>query len=282
MCELFGVSSRKRVIINDYLKKFYSHSDEHPHGWGLALKEDNKISIEKQPVKASESEYLKQLLENEIIVDHAFAHIRLATIGLTNLYNCHPFSKKDNYERTWTLIHNGTIFKYEPLDYYIKLQTGETDSERILLYVVDKINEEQNDKKRQLTSKECFHLIDSITSELSENNKLNYMLFNCEILFVHANYKDSLYYLQSEDSFFISTRPLSDEKWKLLPINRVYGIKEEKIIYYGIQHKHEYELTEENYNLIIKQLSPELRQNIKIDFDDSNYIKEYKSGSKLE
>ena len=37
MCEIFGFSSSKEEELNDYLKEFYSHCEEHPHGWGLAI-----------------------------------------------------------------------------------------------------------------------------------------------------------------------------------------------------------------------------------------------------
>lgn len=42
MCEIFGVSSKTRVDINEYLKVFFSHSNKHPHGWGLACMEGAK------------------------------------------------------------------------------------------------------------------------------------------------------------------------------------------------------------------------------------------------
>ena len=59
MCQLFGFSSKIPVRINDYLKEFYSHSEEHPHGWGLACMDGKEVMIEKEPVKASVSQYLK-------------------------------------------------------------------------------------------------------------------------------------------------------------------------------------------------------------------------------
>ncbi|MGN1030656.1 MAG: class II glutamine amidotransferase, partial [Butyricicoccaceae bacterium] len=58
MCELFGFSSAEPVAINDWLKEFYTHSDQHPHGWGLALLNGHEASIEKEPVQATKSRYL--------------------------------------------------------------------------------------------------------------------------------------------------------------------------------------------------------------------------------
>ena len=118
MCQLFGFSSKIPVRINDYLKEFYSHSEEHPHGWGLACMDGKEVMIEKEPVKASVSQYLKARLTVPVQVKNAFAHIRYATIGNVDYKNSHPYTGKDRSGRRWTLIHNGTIFDYPPLNKY--------------------------------------------------------------------------------------------------------------------------------------------------------------------
>ena len=139
MCELFAVNSKNKVKINDSLKEFYSHSVNHPHGWGLAIMDGKKVGIEKEPMQASKSHYLKERLKKSIEVKNAFAHIRYATIGNVEFKNCHPYSEEDNTGRRWTLIHNGTIFQYEPLNVYVKEQSGDTDSERILMHIINQI-----------------------------------------------------------------------------------------------------------------------------------------------
>lgn len=275
MCELFGISSKRCILINQYLEQFYSHCNEHPHGWGLAIMQENQSIIEKQPKKACESEELKNILSRPIIVEHAFAHIRLATMGYTDTFNCHPFSRIDNAGRTWTLIHNGTIFKYEALDKYISKQIGETDSERVLLYIIDQINDYQDELERALNPDECFQLLEEIITELAQGNKLNIMIFNGEFMYIHANYKESLYYLKKEDTIFVSTRPLSTEEWKEFPINKLIGIKNSEIIYTGKEHGYEYTITEEHFNFILNHVSPELKQNLLNNFGDLNYAKEY-------
>ena len=275
MCELFGISSKRCIRINDYLNQFYSHCEQHPHGWGLAIMQQNQSIIEKQPVKACQSKELQNILKNPIIVEHAFAHIRLATMGYTDSFNCHPFTKIDNAGRTWTLIHNGTIFKYEPLNRYISNQLGETDSERILLFIIDKINEAQDYKNAPLDENECFHMIEGIIRDLSEGNKLNLMIFNGEFMYIHANYKKSLYSLKAHDSIFLSTKPLSNEKWEEFPINQVISLKNGEVYKRGKPHNHEYEITEENFNYILEHLDPELKNSLINKFGDLNYAKEY-------
>ena len=137
MCELLGVTAGRKIRINGFLETFFSHSAEHGNGWGLALTCENKFSIEREPIKASDSSYLKSRLKEKIETAVCIAHIRKATIGEVNLNNTHPFSVCDDLGKRWVLAHNGTIFDSEALAPYQYKQTGTTDSERILLYIVD-------------------------------------------------------------------------------------------------------------------------------------------------
>ena len=61
MCELFGVNSARPVTANDLLRDFFTHCEDHPQGWGIALL-DHGVSIEKEPKKATKSEYLAERL----------------------------------------------------------------------------------------------------------------------------------------------------------------------------------------------------------------------------
>ena len=36
MCEMLGMSSKRKRRANGLLREFYSHAKAHPHGWGLA------------------------------------------------------------------------------------------------------------------------------------------------------------------------------------------------------------------------------------------------------
>lgn len=140
MCEIFGACLKRPLVLNNYLKEFYSHSPHHPNGWGLALLHGNEAEIEKEPVRADRSHYLRRRLSVPVEEQNVLAHIRYATIGNEEYENCHPFTGTDISGRRWTLIHNGTIFDYEPLNPYSRVQRGQTDSERILLYIIDRMN----------------------------------------------------------------------------------------------------------------------------------------------
>ena len=139
MCELFGICANKKYVLNDWLKEFYSHSVKHPDGWGLALFEYG-VNVEKEPIRAKDSASLRQSLSTELSAEVALGHIRLASVGKLIYDNCHPFVRRDNSGRVWTLMHNGTIFT-DVLDSYKENQVGTSDSERILMYLMDKMNE---------------------------------------------------------------------------------------------------------------------------------------------
>lgn len=255
MCELLGFSSKKEYVINDYLKEFYGHSDMHPNGWGLVCIYGSHVMIEKEPESATKSRYLKKRLTFPIEVKSAMAHIRYATIGNVEYKNCHPFYMKDNYGRGWTLMHNGTIFDYQPLNKYVKSQTGDTDSERILLYIIEKINAYQSEYGRPLTDEERFNFLDSYISDLSKGNKLNLIIYDGEYMYIHTNYKNSLYFLENDNSVVFSTRPLKGEGWKPLPFTTLLAYKEGKVVYTGTNHGNEYIYNEEDMKFIYQMFS---------------------------
>ncbi|MCM1107020.1 MAG: class II glutamine amidotransferase [Blautia sp.] len=240
MCELFGVSSREKTKINDFLWEFYSHSGAHPHGWGLAVFQNGMASIEKEPIRAEASIYLKRRLRHELFVRDAIAHIRLATKGNMEYENCHPFVRQDSSGRLWTLAHNGTMFRCPALEPYFYQQEGQTDSERILYYLTDCIDGRQEEAGRPLTERERFDAVDTAVCKIAEGNKVNLLIFDGECLYVHTNYASSLYYLKEEGGAYFSTRPLGKYQWKPLPMSTLCVWKAGEQVYTGTNHHYEY------------------------------------------
>ena len=154
MCELFGLTGPDEIVVNEYLETFASHSVDHPNGWGIALFCGKEVNIEKEPVAAYRSSYLKERLRTPLRASNMMAHIRFATRGHMAYENCHPFVRHDASGRAWTFMHNGTIFNCPLLSKYLYTQSGQTDSERILLYMIDQINAEiEKQKSRAASSK---------------------------------------------------------------------------------------------------------------------------------
>ena len=267
MCQIFGYSGLGNVKLNSLLQEFYSHSDLHPNGWGLALLDGIHANIEKETLQATKSHYLRERYTEKIASPVCLAHIRYATIGNVDLKNCHPFTAFDAYERRWTLIHNGTIFDFAPMDKYVRLQRGDTDSERILLYIIDKINERSEGLGRELSAKERCEVLEGVVSELSPGNKLNLLIYDGELLYAHTNLDGSLHYYQGNSGVLFSTEPLvkgyfydrqeqsgwmgmqdtdwenvpikrqiAADEWKRVPPTRLFAYDRGTLVYTGAEH----------------------------------------------
>ena len=254
MCKLFGYSAKTEYDINEYLKTFYQYSTQHPNGWGLACMDSNGVVIEKEPIQATKSNYLKERLTNPVVAKNVFAHIRFATVGNEEYANCHPFSLRDNRGRQWVLIHNGTIFDFRPLKKYIKTQSGTTDSERILLYIVDIINRTERDGKI-LSDRERFEILDCLIGNMAKGNKLNLMIYDGTMMYIHSNYKDSMYYLEKKGAMLFSTSPLTEERWKKVPFTRLLAYQNGIMKFTGKNHGNEYFESEEKLKFIFQNYS---------------------------
>ncbi len=240
MCELFAISSAVSVQANELLKVFYSHSNKNPEGWGLAILHDNSVNLEKEPHKALDSEYLKSRLQAKIEVHNMIAHIRKATCGNVAYENCHPFVRSDCDHRVWTVTHNGTIFDSPRLVQYVHQQVGTTDSERVLCYLIDVINTRRAELCRPLTLAERFECLDKIVCKLSVHNKLNLVIYDGEVFYIHTNCKNTLYIRQETNTAYFATVPLDQNDWHSLPFTTLLAFKNGRQIMSGTCHGHEY------------------------------------------
>ena len=255
MCELFGVSGDHRINLNEYLSVLGMHSERHPHGWGYAALNGNRIELIREPRKAADSRLFHALLETGVTACCAMAHIRYATIGNVEYANCHPFTARSEGGRSFVLIHNGTIFDGPSLRRWLKCQEGDTDSERILLYLTDRVNEEENLKGDLLSARERCSLLDQEICTLSRRNKLNLILYDGEILYAHSNCRNTLYWLRKNGIILIATVPLSDEAWEPFPFLQLLGIRQGSVVYEGHMHEHEYVLNEEDLKTVYRNYS---------------------------
>ncbi len=240
MCELFGFSAKKCHNVEEDLKAFYSHAENNPHGWGLFLKGEEGVLLRKESIRADRSSILKELLSKGIRAKDLVAHIRLATIGYEEIANTHPFTECDKSGRRWILAHNGTIFEGKELSGYFYVQQGETDSERILLYLIDCMDKEIDRKGRALSDEERFDILDEIVTVLSPENKLNLLIFDGDILYVHSNFRDSMYMRKEEDSVSFATIPLNKDQWERVPLMQLNSFKDGKSLQTGSCHGNEY------------------------------------------
>ena len=250
MCELFGVTANRKIKINDLLSRFFEHSVEHRNGWGLAFLDHDSVSIEKEPIRASDSLYLKNRLTGRIETSRCMAHIRKATMGDVSFSNTHPFSKRDESGRTWVLVHNGTIFDSPVLSAYQYSQEGSTDSERILLYIVDQMNKHYIRELNSFDVNERIKLVDNIIRKIVPGNKLNIMLYDGDYFYVHKNEEGTLYKSEHSGSVIFSTHPLQDKGWEEVPQNRLMVYKDGELIHLGKRHEYTYVENAEDLKLL--------------------------------
>ena len=148
------------------------------------------------------------------------------------------------------LAHNGTIFESEVLEPFVAAEDGDTDSERILCYIIDQVNAAQDEKGAALTKEERFALLNRIILEIAPENKLNLLIFDGEIMYIHTNYKDSLYRCRKDTAIVMATRPLDRDKWKNVPMNQLLAYEDGKLIYTGTKHEYEFVDSEEKMHML--------------------------------
>ena len=250
MCEIFGVTAARRIRVNELLHTFFSHSTEHRNGWGLVLLDDQPVSIEKEPKRAVDSLYLQNRLKSGIETARCLAHIRRATIGDVCPANTHPFSRQDDSGRRWILAHNGTIFDSEILAPYQYVQEGATDSERILLYLVDEVNRLYGEQGAPLGKDQRIGIVEKAARSIAPGNKLNFLLYDGDFLYVHKNEAGTLFQKETEDGVIFSTRPLDDGGWTEVPGNQLFVYRDGKLIYTGARHEGTYVHSEEKLKLL--------------------------------
>ncbi|MEE5993318.1 MAG: class II glutamine amidotransferase [Oscillospiraceae bacterium] len=234
MCELFGITSSKPINPIELLKAFYAHSVRHPHGWGI-MYEDNGRKIVKEPHRAYDSKILQSLLPTIPPQKNMLAHIRFATVGRVRMENCHPFVGTDHSGREWTLAHNGTVFTGKFNYQYYKKQDGDTDSERLFMAFIDDMNEHL--RKGILSERERFEAVSEFVAKTAPRNKLNLIIYDGDLLYVHKNLQNTLYYKKISSGFVFSTKPLDEMEWIPFPVAQVIAYRDGKQVYRGTRHK---------------------------------------------
>ncbi len=231
MCELFGASLKAKEDISGYLTEFFSHGVQHPHGWGIYREHRGNFKIVKEAVSSIKSALAKEIVLTTEPQKHFMTHIRLATAGAVKTENCHPFSGTDASGKCWTLIHNGTIYAVNRTFSYRSAQHGNTDSERVFLYLLDKLN-----KVRPGNDSERFAVADEVVQELSERNKLNLLISDGETLYVHKNMEGTLFYLKTDNGYYFSTKPLGNGVWTEFPTAQLIAFRNGEKLFSGTNH----------------------------------------------
>lgn len=238
MCELLGFTSSEATDIREQLRGFYAHSVRHPHGWGMMCETKRGREIIHEAACASDSDMLAELIEQISPQQNFLGHIRFATVGSIKPENCHPFSGKDLSGREWTMIHNGTIYSSNNMYRYYTRQTGDTDSERLFMSLIDRLNDRILQGK--MSERDRFEEVNRFMVENAPRNKLNLIIYDGELMYVHKNLKNTLSYRRSEGGIVFATTPVDDGEWIPFPMAQVIAYRNGKQVYRGDRHKGEF------------------------------------------
>ena len=214
MCEVYGFCGNKPTKLNKYTDEFWMHSRVHQDGFGYYLADKNLLYVNPR----SAMNYINGLSKFNFESKLALCHIRFKTHGPASVLNCHPFIKYDVRGVRWSLIHNGYIADNYIAEALGRLQKGDTDSERILLCIVEAVNSFYEHSYIENTTDFFTNLyiqIENMCSELSTLGKTN-LIFTDSLtnnMYVFMNHPMTLYYLQTPDGVHVSTTKLSDENW---------------------------------------------------------------------
>ena len=250
MCELFGFSGREAAELRPYLHTFFSHSREHPHGWGLARLENGRLLMDKEPVRAVDSLYLKRLLETPLDSPMVIGHIRKATVGTVEWRNCHPYTARDLSGHRWTLAHNGTIFHFPPMDHFYKFSYSDTDSASMLSWFLTGIGDAYRGKGEALTREERFSLLDEMLREITPGNKVNLLIYDDDLYYVHTNMAGTLFRKKTGTGTLFSTTSLEESGWEPVPMNRLLAYDKESLWREGQPHGNTYTENPEQSKLL--------------------------------
>ena len=222
MCEVYGFCGNKSTRLNRYTNEFWLHSRVHQDGFGYYLADRNLLYVNPN----SAMNYIKGLDKFNFESKLALCHIRFKTHGAASTLNCHPFIKYDIKGIRWSLIHNGYIEDSPAVAALGTLQKGETDSERILLCIIEAINsfyEHSYFENYNEFFNYMYHVIESTCHELSTLGKTN-LIFTDSLtnnMYVYMN-AYSLYYLKTNNGVHVSTTKLTDENWNSVIPNKLH------------------------------------------------------------
>ena len=101
-----------------------------------------------------------------------------------------------------------------------------------------------------MNEKERFQLLDRIIMEMSRENKLNLMIYDGELFYVHTNCAKSLYLLREEEWVIFSTVPLDEKDWQPVPFTTLLAYKQGDLVFTGTNHGNEYIENEENLKFL--------------------------------
>jgi len=253
MCELLGMSLSGAINPKISFRGFQKLGKKNPDGWGIGYYKNKKATIEKEPINALSSDFLKneKNLEN-ILSKIIIGHVRKMSQGKLSYNNTHPF-KRDLDGKEYLFAHNGTV-DCNNFDLSVFKPIGETDSEYMFCHLLKCIQK----KKIVNWSENEFEWLKQKFNQINKFGKLNCLMSNGEYLFCYHDIEghNGLCFIQrkppyreiklkdidwevdlreeknpTKTGFIIATKKLTKESWKKFNKGELIVFKDGKMIY---------------------------------------------------
>jgi glutamine amidotransferase len=213
MCQLLGLCFNQEVSPSLSFRGFIHRGDYNRDGWGLAYYPDQSALVIKEPLQSNKSllaNFFRDygIIKSKIII----SHVRAASIGNISYMNTHPFHRELG-GKEFVFAHNGTLFDYTNLDTGRFKPIGDTDSEHVFCYLLNKIQKENINIYNW--NQESFNYIYEILKEINQYGYFNCLFSDGEYLFAYhdKNNYNGLYYLERKYPFNIVN--LVDEDFEI-------------------------------------------------------------------
>jgi len=222
-------------------------------GWGIAHWVGEEREVIKSTMPAFADDQFAEVA-SEIWSDAAIAHVRAATIGAVSEDNTHPFTFGN-----WAFAHNGTLSAFDHVSTRLDIGAygppdGETDSELVFLWLLNRMKDYGLDPYEQAVSLEplaelladaVLELVDlSVLSGGSQQPKLNFILSDGKHL-AASRWGNSLHWTfrrgirdcavcgtshcpSADDDYrsvVIASEPITDERWIEVPEGSIIGVE---------------------------------------------------------
>ena len=192
MCELFAMTCSKPASVTYSLNEFALHGGskyKNNSGWGIAYFDKRDALTIKEAEPASDSPWVDFIAKQGVKSDCVIAHVRLATVGGSNLENTHPFRRALG-RRTHVFAHNGTLHglhdKYDIAE-MDRMPIGSTDSELAFCILLDRMKLLWGDGSGTPDIRSRLDLFAEFASEMAELGSSNFLYSDSDALFVHGH-----------------------------------------------------------------------------------------------
>ena len=105
---------------------------------------------------------------------------------------------------------------------------------RLGIHLVEQINH-----GRETSLSRCAMIEEAVRAIVSKN-KVNLLIYDGSLLYIHCNHRGSLYLWQRPETVVVSTQPLNQASWMEVPLNTLLACRRGKLVYTGKPHSHEY------------------------------------------